>query len=781
MHYYSLELVTAKFRQDVHHKIYCCIDSIIIALVMSVHWCIHYVIVPKTRVETVILYPVFLYHSGSEREAELNMMQIVFTGSPRVGKSSFWKRLQGIIPKRLLPSTDITSSEGSVRLDIRGSCGFMIHVSELGWKKLQAEDEIEGFVSLVTQQGNPFQRDMDLLTEGSEISTAQMNQPSATSRSQDGPQTPRQAPDYSSQTKESGENVHEGSTNNIVQEENDISVGGSSNRELDSNKVVGVHSDVQIPSASAVLHQALINLRQTELSNRIDSASFVLCTDTGGQPEYQEFLSLLIAASNAVFIILNLEHDLHSYQLLEYLPSVNDAPVTYESPYTVGEMLCQSLISVPIHSSCQGASPKDGSGTEEILNRSCVFFIGTHKDKVSHERIDAMNRDLIELIQDTPQYKANIVQRCNAESLIFAVDNFSSLENDEDFVVIRRATQGLLYGSRLRVKAPTSWLFTGLVLQKLSETQTMISYDQCQEIARQCGIEQNSFKACVQFLHHTTGAIRHYESDHLQNVVIIKPQVVINALSHLFKRAFVKPLSRKAVITDEDINDATGQFKSVTTDRLTEIALDLLVMCRHPNSTTEHPMYYLTCMLPFNKENASLDDNASVYFMMEGFVFPLGLGRATITAIVQQRLDSKSPWKINYNTLCRNSIEFTVKSITFNIVCTTKHLRLSARNSRSASRETCSDVRVAIESIMSDVLKLYNYGQAKSPIVGFVCPSCDMSSGSSHYATLVSEDRITCHETRQRFEVPSHIEQWVLVSNYFLSYARKIFKGDAFV
>ena len=721
----------------------------------------------QTRVESIILYLVFLCHSGSEREAELNMMQIVFTGIPRVGKSSFWKRLQGIIPKRLLPSTDITSSEGSVRLDIRGSCGFMIHVSELGWKKLQAEDEIEGFVSLVTQQGNPFQRDMGLLSEGNELSTDSGDQTSATSRSPGGPQIPRQASDYSSQTKESGGNLHDSSTNNIVQEENDISVGGSSNRELDLNKAVGVHSDVQIPSASAVLQQALINLRQTELSNRIDSASFVLCTDTGGQPEYQEFLSLLIAASNTVFIILNLEHDLHSYQLLEYLPSVHNDPVKYESPYTVGEMLCQSLISVPIHGSCQGASPKDGSGVEEILNRSCVFFIGTHKDMVSPQRIEAINRDLIDLIQDTPQYKANIVQRCSADSLIFAVDNFSSLENDEDFTVIRRATQGLLYGSRLRVKAPTSWLFTGLVLQKLSETQTMISYDQCQEIARQCGIEQNSFKACVQFLHHTTGAIRHYESDHLQNVVIIKPQVVINALSHLFKRAFVKPLSRKAVITDEDINDATEQFKSVTTDRLTEIALDLLVMCRHPNSTMEHPMYYLTCMLPFNKENAGLDDNASVYFMMEGFVLPLGLGRATITAIVQQRLDSKSPWKINYNTLCRNSIEFTVKSITFNIVCTTKHLRLSVRNSRSASRETCSDVRVRIESIMSEVLKLYNYGQAKTPIVGFVCPSCDMSSSSSHYATLVSEDRITCYETRQQFEVPSYIKQWVLVSNYY--------------
>ena len=101
-----------------------------------------------TRLNFVVL--------GSEREAELNMMQIVFTGIPRSGKSSFWKRLQGIIPERLLPSTDITSSEGSVRLDIRGSCGFVLHVSELAWRRIQAEEEMEGFVALVTQHGHLF-------------------------------------------------------------------------------------------------------------------------------------------------------------------------------------------------------------------------------------------------------------------------------------------------------------------------------------------------------------------------------------------------------------------------------------------------------------------------------------------------------------------------------------------------------------------------------------------------------------------------------------------------
>ena len=176
------------------------------------------------------------------------------------------------------------------------------------------------------------------------------------------------------------------------------------------------------------------------------------------------------------------------------------------------------------------------------MNRSCVFFVGTHKDKVSLQRIEEMNRSLIDLIQHTPQYQANIVQRCSADSVIFAVDNFSSLQNDEDFVVIRRATQGLVYGSHLRVKAPTSWLFTGIVLQNLSETQPIISTDQYQEIARQCGIEHDSFRACLNFLHLRIGAIRYYDTEHLRNVVILKPQLIINILSQLMKRAFMKPL-----------------------------------------------------------------------------------------------------------------------------------------------------------------------------------------------------------------------------------------------
>ena len=712
------------------------------------------------------------------------MMQCVFTGIPRVGKSSFWKRLQGMMPDRDLASTDITSSEGSVRMDVRGSCGFVLQVSEHGWRKLQAEEEMEGFVALVTQQGSPFHHQtiqgylsVPSIAGAGQQSNVQSSllqettlpkregQPNVQQREQAQPLTQKE------------ERVHERPMESASAHKGKEGAGQGGSTDGEAQKGAPGVKEGQLPSASAVLKKALISMRQTELSKRIDSASYVLCTDTGGQPEFQELLSLLMAECNSIFIIFNMLHNLHSTLILQYLPSVDGEPVSYESPHTVAEMLYQSLISVPVESSGVRASETDSqdvSGDGEILNRSSVFFIGTHKDRVSPQRIEAVNRELIELIRHTPQFKANIVQRCSASSIVFPVDNFSSLEKDDDFVAIRRATQGLVYGSHSRVKAPTSWLFTGIVLQNVSESQPVISLDQCQAIAQQCGVEQDSFKSCLKFLHKKVGAIRHYETEKLGAMVFIKPQVLINALSHLMRRAFLNPISRRAVVDDEDMNDAVTHFKSMTRESLIEIAMDLLVMCRHPNSTAQHPTYYLTCMLPVKGEPEGLEEG-SVYFTMEGFVLPIGLGRATITAVVQKRHKTRTPWTIDYSTLYRNSVEFNVGSPAskFKISCSTKHLRLSVENAASVSRETCSDVRIAIESIMTDALKLYQYGQAKTPVVALVCPGCDRETSELHFASLVEEDRLECSRTKNSFGVEKHLRMWVLVSVHYQCWSNK--------
>ena len=237
-------------------------------------------------------------------------------------------------------------------------------------------------------------------------------------------------------------------------------------------------------------------------------------------------------------------------------------------------------------------------------------------------------------------------------------------------------------------------------------------------------------------------------------------------LHEITKSVLSMAKKRKSVFTYA-VFTATILVK-MTREGLIEIAMDLLVMCRHPNSIAQHPTYYLTCMLPVKGEPEGLEEG-SVYFTMEGFVLPIGLGRATITAVVQQRHKTKTPWTIDYSTLYRNSVEFTVGSPAskFKISCSTKHLRLSVENAASVSRETCSDVRIAIESIMTDALKLYQYGQAKTPVVALVCPGCDRETSELHFASLVEEDRLECSRTKNSFGVEQHLRMWVLVSVHY--------------
>ena len=707
------------------------------------------------------------------------MMQCVFTGPPRVGKSSFWNRVQGIIPERLLPSTDITGPEGSVRLDIRGSCGFAVQISEAGWRKIQTEEEMDGFLSLVTQQGAIPQLDVShkhLAIEKSHPPLAQ----ETVSGNQDAEMQTQEA---QIKTLED-QNERKQRTTSPVEadpfETHKVSTDQDNGQDIHSEIDFAVPKDpqisqdvqvmdLQLPSPSAVLKQALINMRLAQVSMRIDSASFVLCTDTGGQPEYQELLSLLMAAANAVFIIFNLEHDLHSLQPLEYLPSLTEEPVKYKSPHTVGEMLYQSLVSVPVYSWIDEI-PHDDNKTStknkegESVNRSCAFFIGTHKDKVSTQRIEELNRKLIELIQDTPQYRANIVQQCTAGSIIFGVDNFSSLEKDEDFAVIRRSTQSLVYGSHLKVKAPTSWLFTGIVLQKLSETRPIISLDQYHQIAEQCGIQHDSFRSCLKFLHLKIGAIRYYETEHLCNTVFIKPQLVMNVLSHLMKRAFLKRDVNKAIIEDVDVISACKEFEFIKADFLLKLAHDLLLICPHPHSTVQDPMYYLTCMLPTRKDTADGNKSTAVLFTLEGFILPIGIGRATITAIMQKQKDSDPPWTIHHSRLYRNCLEFTVSSpdSTFKIQSSVNHMCITV-DTIQPKKKMCSDIRIRIEQVITEVLKLYHYGCVTTPIVAFFCPLCGADGGRSHYATLLSEDGIQCSQTKKESNIPPNLKHWVLV------------------
>ena len=239
---------------------------------------------------------------------------------------------------------------------------------------------------------------------------------------------------------------------------------------------------------------------------------------------------------------------------------------------------------------------------------------------------------------------------------------------------------------------------------------------------------------------------------------------MINILSQLIKRAFLKHDVKKAIIDDEDFNCACKEFEFIKADFLLKVARDLLLICPHPHSTVQDPMYYLTCMLPTRKDTGDGDKSTAVLFTLEGFILPIGIGRATITAIMQKQKDSDPPWRIHHNRLYRNCLEFTVSSpdTTFKIQSSVNHMCLTV-DTVLPKKKMCSDIRIRIEQLITEVLKLYHYGCATTPIVTFSCPLCGADGSSSHYATLLSEDRIQCSQTKRESNIPPNLSHWVLV------------------
>ena len=105
-----------------------------------------------------------------------------------------------------------------------------------------------------------------------------------------------------------------------------------------------------------------------------------------------------------------------------------------------------------------------------------------------------------------------------------------------------------------QIPVPFPTLILSLLLRRL--TEPIISYQQCQSIAAQCGItERKHLDEALNFLHTKLGVVRHFQKiPELREIVIQDPQILFdNLVSNIF--TFIplqlKHFSRRAFSPDE--------------------------------------------------------------------------------------------------------------------------------------------------------------------------------------------------------------------------------------
>ena len=368
-------------------------------------------------------------------------MHCVFLGLPRSGKSTLIRRLLG---KRLSVSSSTGVADTSIKVEIRKSTA---QVSGLLWCELEDLDDEAVLVMCNVSRTAPA--DVTSLTTDDPV---------------------RSQPGKAFSLSQFFRNLF---TRGHRSKQHKAALFSPSLVEPQSPGEEGMKSPLD-------MFRDAFRKKQSKLKELVDEPWMLYITDTGGQPEFQELLPILVSGPSLFFLVFSLHLELNERFQVEYITSHGKAAVPYEAGLTVQEMLLQSLATIASTSVFRMV------GSKKVVIQPNIFLVATHKDLVSEEHIHQVDIALQEVVKGTQAYKDGMVQFGSESHMIIAVNNLS--EGEENVQQIRGAVERIgKRGDDYRVKTPFSWLMFSNIMQQMKSS--VLKYAQCYSVAQQCGID----------------------------------------------------------------------------------------------------------------------------------------------------------------------------------------------------------------------------------------------------------------------------------------------------
>ena len=486
-------------------------------------------------------------------------MNGVLFGLPRAGKSTLLKRFFGKMSTPNTTSTGVADNVVQVHIGNVRISGATIQVSGLMWNKVDLPDEA---ALLARDIPEPPPSSKAATTQQSSAATAL---PTGTKRSRKGT-----APSFwnrlLAQMKEffgpEESQPHHG-TSTRTKGHTASSTGGS--HTANSQEGDSFETPLQF------LRECLRNKTWSEVKRLLGKPWTLYLTDSGGQPEFQQLLPVLVMGPSIFFLVFRLDVDLDKFYRVEYMDSTGKSIVPYMSSCTGLDTILQSLSSV---ASCGSYTRMEGD--KPVQTKPRVFLVGTFKDKVSEEQITAIDTRLQEVIKEHD--KDEIVQYADPSQsrLIFTIDNLSP--DETDITHIREAVQRLgtdpLTKGDYEITTPYPWLIFGIFIRQFEAP--ILSYERCFTIAQQCGIDtREELNEALSFLHRQVGVIQYFPTEDLHDIVIKDPQYIFDKISSLIVETFTfekVPSSQR--ISDEFTRK--GIFHSDVFVKIAETSSDLM-------------------------------------------------------------------------------------------------------------------------------------------------------------------------------------------------------------
>ena len=547
---------------------------------------------------------------------------------------------------------------------------------------------------------------------------------------------------------------------------------------------------MQVPRASDD-DEAFQQLKQL-LPEKIESidiqdirdGTLMYLIDSGGQPQFHQFLPSLVSGPSLFLLTFSLAVDLHEPYEVKYTHSSGER-YQYKTTTTVYNVLQQSLASIR----CTCSHQTNGHQTVEVQPR--VILVGTMKSLVNPDKIATINQDLMPLRKE---FGTNLIVPIGCEEVVFPIDSFT---DDNTIMELRRLIQdvadekvkkcedGNSYESPMcEVKLPVPTVALELLLR--SRDEKIIELKDCQKLAAGFNIlSVEELKSILWQLHHFTGSIRYYPNDDiLEQYVVISPKLLYDIPSFLITRTFGFGKAPVFHYDDKEEMQNRGVFKMKTLRKLwTEqedygplLTPELLVafllhlniiaeldwwsvgnaMEQDTERVTEEdrrkffmPSAIVHCNSSSNEDDPIEDDSALICF--KGGYTPNGVFSSVLAYLLNKKQLEGYSWILDEQSLRSNqaTLLVTPDNVTrYDLLVTLRvHLKylevkigkVSRSGSQDPSHDDCTTILRCIQDTVQKVKSGLHYNHEADPKQELFFP-CRCHRDESIHAVEYKED-----------------------------------------
>ncbi len=506
------------------------------------------------------------------------------------------------------------------------------------------------------------------------------------------------------------------------------------------------------------LESELIDLvSKSSGSQELFEVDWVYLLDSGGQPQFRQFLPVFVKQASAVLTVTKLNESLDCCPTVEYYDeSGQSCGSSYVSNLTNKESLMRNVRVME--------SRHSGLHNEGDPN---VFVIGTHKDlEGSSDQAEARaskNSRLVSLLRPIFGKKLGFFNLAQ-EELIFPVN--AKEPGPEDQQVAERIRKAIMEMSQDRqVKLPLPWWVLDQFLRKLATKMgfKILSVHECEKIARKVRMGPQACHAALVFL--SDHNILFYDPKLLPGVVFLTTQVLVGILSALVYQAHVLQGQKSQCQVSGGGDWLDFRDYGLVTVKL--LSSEVFQGQYRPNVFTPHNLlhllkglslvaqlneeeYMMPCLLldlPLATADESLDSPSPAVPLL--VVYPKRLVPCGVFPLALAYLRNEAGWKLKLQhgkpvLFCCNRAKFNLPSGhrgTVTLLDSLKYLEVHISSVCPTScHVTCQDIVRDIFRGLERAAEILGYGELK-PEKAFFCPKRgpDCEDGP-HPATIAYRD-----------------------------------------